>query len=409
MRGKNSNGQWSAATHYPVLIDRQPPTIGEVMPTANGAGGPNFIQVAINDATGLDLSKLQLQIDNKPIGIGRGVIYDPEFSALQIQPYGLKTPLPAIPNGQKVNMSVRMSDYAGNAIASPFSWAFTADVPKVSGDQFRGLTKNGGESPALSPDGSALVFVTARSGVPQLWLVNTSDYGESSNSAHQLIAGSAYTFDAAWSADGKSIAFVSDATGSNQIWISDQNGGGAKAITSIEGSIGSPTWSPDGHTLAFVRNGNIWQLNVDGSALKAITAYPDAPIQKVEWQPNGNVLAVDYKLYQETIELYDLATNQLTPLTNGGVEHDPAWLNYSTILYAAPQGLNQPDAIWKINTDGSDARMIDGSGQPGVADIQPAAAADGSSIAMVSTRNGTRDIYLQATLQIARFDVSPST
>ncbi len=408
VRGRLANGQWTTSANYPIVIDRQPPTIGEVTPQANGAGGPNFVQATINDATGLDLTKLQIQINNKSIGLGRGVIFDPEFNALQIQPYALKTPLPAIPNGQKVTVALNVQDYAGNAVATPYSWAFTADVPKVSGQQVRALTKSGGESPVLSPDGNTLAFITSRSGTPQIWLISATDYGETSNSAHALISGNAVTFDPAWSPDGNSIAFVSNANGSNQIWVSDANGGGAKAITSLAGSIGSPTWSPDGHVIAFVQDGNIGQVNAEGSGLQAVTTYPDRPIQKVKWQPNGNVLAVDFKLYQETIELYDLSTHQLTPLTNGGVEHDPAWLNGSTILYAAPQDLNQPDAIWKINTDGSDARIIDGSGLPGVADTQPSAALGGSSIAMVSTRNGTRDIYLQATLQIARFDVSPS-
>ena len=200
-----------------------------------------------------------------------------------------------------------------------------------------------------------------------------------------------------------------DVNGSAQIWLIDANGNGAKPITSGSEVVASPTWSPDGKSLAFVKNGNIAQLNIDGSGLHILTDYPDRSVQAVRWQPNGNLLAVDFKLYQETIEIYDPATNQLQPLTEGGAEHDPAWLNSQTILYAAPTSAGQPDAVWKISLDGSGQNIIDGSGQPGVGDGQPSAAGDGSSIALVSTRGGARNIWLQATLQIARFDANPAT
>src|SRR5512140_3319235 len=116
--------------------------------------------------------------------------------------------------------------------------------------------------------------------------MSATDYGETANSAHALINGNAITFDPAWSPDGNSIAFVSNANGSNQIWVSAANGGSAKAITSFDGSIASPTWSPDGHIIVFVRDGNLWQINSDGTGLQAITTYPDRAIQKVKWQPN---------------------------------------------------------------------------------------------------------------------------
>ena len=410
VRGRGGNDQWSATANYPVLIDRQPPAIGQPDPAPNGAGAPDFISVPIMDATsGVDPAELQIQINGKPYTVGPGARYESDLKALAISPFSLKPALPPIINGQKVELSLNVADYAGNQLAAPLTWSFTADRPKVAGDQFRTLTQAGGHSPALSPDGSLLAFVANRSGTDKIWIMQATDYGEQSNTAHPLINNAAHESDPAWSPDGQSIAYMSDTNGSSQIWLADANGNSAKPITSGSDVVASPTWSPDGKSLAFVKNGNIAHMNIDGTGLRTLTDYPDRSVRAVRWQPNGNLLAVDFKLYQETIEIYDPATNQLQPLTQGGAEHDPAWLNGQTILYAAPASAGQPDAIWKISLDGSGQNIIDGSGQPGVGDVQPAAAGDGSSIALISTRGGARNIWLQATLQIARFDANPAT
>jgi len=411
VRAQNANGQWSASAHFPLLIDRQPPQTGEPKPAPNGAGSPDSIQVPVrDDSSGVDVSGLQLQINGQRYGIGSGVMYSAEHNILQITPSQLKPALPFIANGQKVELALSgIGDYAGNQLSSPFAWSFTADRTTVQGEGFRQLTVNGGEAPALSPDGSQVAFVSNRSGAQKIWVMRGDDYEEKGNSARPLTSGTAHESDPAWSPDGKLIAFVSDANGAPQIWLAAPDGSGARALTAGEGSVASPTWSPDAKALAFVRDGNLWQVNADGSGAHALTNYPERPFRAVRWQPGGSLLAVDFKLYQETIDLYNAATGELRPLTEGGRERDPEWLNPSTLLYTAPAAADQPDAVWQIGLDGSGAAILAGSGQPGVSDMQAANARDGSALALVSTRAGAHNIWLRASLQIAQLDIAPAT
>src|SRR5450631_3125947 len=54
----------------------------------------------------------------------------------------------------------------------------------------------------------------------------------------------------AFSPDGKRLAFVSNLSGLPQIWVMD-SGGFPQAVTSSDDPVGSVAWSPDGAWLAF--------------------------------------------------------------------------------------------------------------------------------------------------------------
>ena len=50
-----------------------------------------------------------------------------------------------------------------------------------------------------------------------------------------------------------------------------EEGGVQKARPVAQGEISSPSWSPDGQTLAFVRGGDVWTIGVDGLGEKNLT------------------------------------------------------------------------------------------------------------------------------------------
>ncbi|MDQ6695173.1 MAG: hypothetical protein M3014_12265, partial [Chloroflexota bacterium] len=359
LRGQGADGQWGPATHMPLLIDRQPPQVGTPDPPSGGVGSPDWVRVPLSDNSGLDLDTLRVKVGDAGYSWAAaqakgGLRYSPDQGSVDIYPALLVAEgSPAATwhppaNGEKVGVAVEgISDYAGNKLSKPYAWSFTADRPEVSGETlFRPLTAKGGSSPSVSPDGSRVAFVSARSGTSRVWVMDSSDREEKSSSAKLLTsqapgsaAGSASgqtpggaaarEADPAWSPDGKMLSFASDAsgTGSVQIWTSAADGSGARELTTGDGGASSPTWLPDGQAIAFVRDGNLWQVRTDGTGLRALTAYPEKPMRSVRSQPGGTMLAVGFKLYQETVELYDPATGQLQPLTQGGKETDPAWLN----------------------------------------------------------------------------------
>ncbi len=58
----------------------------------------------------------------------------------------------------------------------------------------------------------------------------------------------------AFSPDGTRIAFVSEANGSTEVWVANADGSRPLAVTRFtEGAAGSPSWSPDGRFLAYDR------------------------------------------------------------------------------------------------------------------------------------------------------------
>jgi len=120
----------------------------------------------------------------------------------------------------------------------------------ASGDQVGSPLDVGfGLLPALSPDGSEVVFSTMNGNSSTIWKISSSG-----GQAIQLPTQVAENFGPNWSPDGKWIAYQSgDGTGPDDIWIMDQAGGNKQQITHISNHFShGPVWSPDGKWLAFV-------------------------------------------------------------------------------------------------------------------------------------------------------------
>jgi hypothetical protein len=56
----------------------------------------------------------------------------------------------------------------------------------------------------------------------------------------------------AWSPDGRWLAFVSDRSGRSNLWRLAPTGGGAEKLTDLPASPGEYRWSPDGRSIAFL-------------------------------------------------------------------------------------------------------------------------------------------------------------
>jgi Tol biopolymer transport system component len=143
--------------------------------------------------------------------------------------------------------------------------------------------------PVYSPDGSKIAFISARSGLPQVWVMNA----DGSNPV-QL------TFDRApkgqvpdWSPDGSQIAYQSAATGNGDIYVMNADGSSPRQLTATPQTEFGTSWSPDGGQIAFVRvlgpavpQRAIYVINADGTG-----EYELGPGTRVPaWQPRGHRL-----------------------------------------------------------------------------------------------------------------------
>jgi hypothetical protein len=102
-----------------------------------------------------------------------------------------------------------------------------------------------------------------------------------------LLAGLAGTAQAAYRGSAGRIAFV---RGGN-IYSIEPDGSGLHLLTH-GGHDSGPRWSPDGRRLAYLHRGNLWIMEANGSHKTRITSqaprYADA---RPSWSPNGRYLA----------------------------------------------------------------------------------------------------------------------
>jgi len=141
---------------------------------------------------------------------------------------------------------------------------------------------------------------------------------------------------------GDRLAYMSSVTttvvglGTNitqQLWIADLRTGRVEQVTGGGSRDTKPTWSPDGHSIAFSsdRDGNpeIWVVEL---ASRKHTKLTTGKGEKTDpcWSPDGQqilyVTTATGKRSLETVNVTTGETRQLRPFGNQDVEiRDPAW------------------------------------------------------------------------------------
>ncbi len=97
---------------------------------------------------------------------------------------------------------------------------------------------------------------------------------------------------ATWSPDGDRVAFVWDRGGVQNVYVVDRVSGWPEPLTDYaEGLLSEPFWSPDGKTLYFEREGELWSLPASRRSLPRAVFGTDAPETACRLSPDGTRLA----------------------------------------------------------------------------------------------------------------------
>ena len=190
---------------------------------------------------------------------------------------------------------------------------------------FRGI--NG--APAFSPDGRRLALTLSKSGNPEIYVM---DLG--SRALRQVTDQFGIDTEAVWSPDGGSLYFTSDRGGKPQIYQVSANGGSATRLT-FQGSYNaSPTVSYDGKKIAVAQgNGNNFRIAMLDRSLGSprwSTLSPGSLDESPSFAPNASMILYAAREGSRGV-LYAVSADgrvrQRLVLADGDVR-EPAWGPY---------------------------------------------------------------------------------
>jgi dipeptidyl aminopeptidase/acylaminoacyl peptidase len=107
-----------------------------------------------------------------------------------------------------------------------------------------------------------------------------------------------HAYSPSFSLDGKQIAFVSDLSGTPQVWIVPTEGGWPMLITSGEDPVNKVEWSPNGNLLALAiapgggMNSQIFLIRPDSTGLKRLTLGGKDNNWLGRWTEDGSMFSV---------------------------------------------------------------------------------------------------------------------
>jgi len=182
---------------------------------------------------------------------------------------------------------------------------------------------SGGDSePAYAPDGSKIVFTSARDGNAEIYVMNSDGSGQT-----RLTNDPASDSQPAFSSDGSKVAFTSERDGNAEIYVLNADSSGTPTRLTNDGAADvDPAFSPDGSKIAFTseRDGNkeVYAMDADGADPIRLTNDPTDDFQPA-YAPDGSKIAFATKRDGLNSEVYVMNQDGSgqTGLTNGSDDY----------------------------------------------------------------------------------------
>ncbi len=213
-----------------------------------------------------------------------------------------------------------------------------------------------GHSPAWSPGGERIVFVSERVGTPQLYLTDAAG-----QSITQLTRTLSVKSAPAWSPRGDWIAMLARDGGGQRLQVVDVRGIterilSGSAVTGVE----SFAWAPDGQELLFDAPASgrsaIWRVPLDGlTAQRFVRINGRQPV----YSPDGQRVSFAGEDGIYVVDRSGANLKRLTTITAA----QPRWSpDGSRVLFLVEGGAagRAPD-LWVMNADGTEQKRVGGA------------------------------------------------
>ena len=216
--------------------------------------------------------------------------------------------------------------------------------------------------PAVSADGKLFAFMTFAAGNPQI-RIHTTDTSRRQTFVNPV---SSTVTTPEFTPDGKNILFAATIDGWLQLMMAGIDGSGMRRLSNIQKIEVSPRVNPKtGSDLLFIsgRSGRqqLWHMNLDGTDREMLTTG-EGDVANPSWSPDGHHIAFcwtrGYEPGNFNIFVMDIADRKYVQLTtNSGRNENPTW---------APDGLHlvfssmrgRVTQIYSMLADGTNVRQL---------------------------------------------------
>ena len=193
-------------------------------------------------------------------------------------------------------------------------------------------------SPAWSPDGQNIAFVTYAGASSVIKAVNLS----SGNITDIASSSRGFSSAPAWSPDGSSIAYTSSRSGNPEVYVRNVSGGSARKLTNHWGIDTEPAWSPNGGSIIFTSNRsgkpNLYEVNATGGSPRRIT-FEGKENTEGSYSADGKQLV--YVAEGGVVSIMNRSNGRIKSLSSRKLDESPSFApNGDMVLYATKLGYN---------------------------------------------------------------------
>ena len=270
--------------------------------------------------------------------------------------------------------------------------------PSVFARRLTNHTKGGNfynSSPALSPQGDRIAFISDRNDYFDVFLMSALDgeilgklvSGQQTNDFEELHL---LTPGLSWSPDGKRIALSAKSGEEDAIFLIDVDHGDQEKLEFGLNGIYTVDWSPLGDKLAFIglngHQSDVYVYDLKSKTLKNLTDDVFSDVgpyfgKDLAWSPDGKAVYFVSDRGDYTVHPSLVASGEDGVLSAVQLPKDFKMENYDYGRLG----------IYSINIETLEMKRM--TNQPGGNETSPAVSPDGKKLLYVSDRNGITNIY----------------